>query len=217
LNPSFHGPVIMKAFNQEVLLPYGKAELFKNNLKKHSSALTTWTVVKVDKTDTVDNVAERLKTDPDLIRETNKIPKGMKIRNGSTIFVPKNESHQDNVPIELAQNPVLSLEKEFVPVPVVMRCKGKKCVAVPSNLANYYPKESANSKSASTSGQSKNHSGKTNTVSSSKSTASKSSSSTKSTAKSSTKSNTSSSNSTSTVSQKSQTKSSTSKKQVSNY
>ena len=217
LNPSFHGPVIMKAFNQEVLLPYGKAELFKNNLKKHSSALTTWTVVKVDKTDTVDNVAERLKTDPDLIRETNKIPKGMKIRNGSTIFVPKNESHQDNVPIELAQNPVLSLEKEFVPVPVLMRCKGKKCVAVPSNLANYYPKESANSKSASTSGQSKNHSGKTNTVSSSKSTAPKSSSSTKSTAKSSTKSNTTSSNSTSTVSQKSQTKSSTSKKQVSNY
>jgi len=222
LNPSFHGPVIMKAFNQEVLLPYGKAELFKNNLKKHSSALTTWTVVKVDKTDTVDNVAERLKTDPDLIRETNKIPKGMKIRNGSTIFVPKNESHQDNVPLELAQNPVLSLEKEFVPIPVVMRCKGKKCVAVPSNLANYYPKDSVNSKSVSSSGQSKNHSGKTNTVSSSKSMGSKNSASTKTQAKStqaksSTKSNTTSSNSTSTVSQKSQTKSSTSKKQVSNY
>lgn len=230
LNPSFYGPVIMRAFNQEVLLPYGKAELFKNNLKKHSSALTTWTVVKVEKTDTVDNVAERLKTDADLIRETNKIPKGMKIRNGSTIFVPKNESHQDNVPIELAQNPVLSLEKEFVPVPVVMRCKGKRCVAVPSNLANYYPKDSANLKHSTSSAQSKNHSGKTNTVGSNKSSATKHSAPTKTQAKSSTKSNVTSSKTTpakttsaktmppktTTLSQKSQTKSAASKKQMSN-
>jgi hypothetical protein len=47
------------------------------------------------------------------------------------------------VPIELAQNPSLSLEREFVPVPVVMKCKGKKCVAVPSNLANYNSKDNA--------------------------------------------------------------------------
>ena len=85
LNPSFNGPVILKAFNQEILLPYGKAELFKNNVKDYRASLTTWTVVKIDKTDTVDNVAERLKTDPEVIRETNKIPKGMKIRMGSTI------------------------------------------------------------------------------------------------------------------------------------
>jgi hypothetical protein len=44
-----------------------------------------------------------------------------------------------NAPI--AQNPILSLEREFAPVPVVMRCKGKKCVAVPSNLANYNPRD----------------------------------------------------------------------------
>jgi len=141
--------VILSGFNQEILLPYGKAELFKKNLSTNKAPLTSWTVVKLDKTDTVDSVASRLNTDADQIRDVNKIPKGMKIRSGSTIIIPKNETHHGNVPIELAQNPSLSLEREFVPVPVVMRCKGKKCVAVPSNLANYNSKDNAKVMSAS--------------------------------------------------------------------
>jgi membrane-bound lytic murein transglycosylase D len=88
-------------------------------------------------------VASRLNTDAEQIRDVNKIPKGMKIRSGSTIIIPRNETHKGDVPIELAQNPSLSLEREFVPVPVVMKCKGKKCVAVPSNLANYNSKDNA--------------------------------------------------------------------------
>jgi membrane-bound lytic murein transglycosylase D len=143
LNPSYYGPVILSGFNQEILLPYGKAELFKKNLSTNKTPLTSWTVVKLDKTDTVDNVASRLSTDADQIRDVNKIPKGMKIRSGSTIIIPRNDTHKGNVPIELAQNPSLSLEREFVPVPVVMKCKGKKCVAVPSNLANYNSKDNA--------------------------------------------------------------------------
>jgi membrane-bound lytic murein transglycosylase D len=143
LNPSYYGPVILSGFNQEILLPYGKAEIFKKNLSTNKLPLTSWTVVKLDRTDTVDNVASRLNTDADQIRDVNKIPKGMKIRSGSTIIIPRNETHKGNVPIELAQNPSLSLEREFVPVPVVMRCKGKKCVAVPSNLANYNSKDNA--------------------------------------------------------------------------
>jgi len=158
LNPSYYGPVILSGFNQEILLPYGKAELFKKNLSTNKAPLTSWTVVKLDRTDTVDSVASRLNTDADQIRDVNKIPKGMKIRSGSTIIIPKNENHQGNVPIDLAQNPSLSLEREFVPVPVVMRCKGKKCVAVPSNLANYNSKD--NAKVMSASNQSKTSSSK---------------------------------------------------------
>ena len=149
LNPSYYGPVILSGFNQEILLPYGKAELFKKNLSTNKAPLTSWTVVKLDRTDTVDSVAIRLNTDADQIRDVNKIPKGMKIRSGSTIIIPRNETHKGNVPIDLAQNPSLSLEREFVPVPVVMRCKGKKCVAVPSNLANYNSKDNAKVMSAS--------------------------------------------------------------------
>jgi len=190
LNPSYYGPVILSGFNQEILLPYGKAEIFKKNLSTNKLPLTSWTVVKLDRTDTVDNVASRLNTDADQIRDVNKIPKGMKIRSGSTIIIPRNETHKGNVPIELAQNPSLSLEREFVPVPVVMRCKGKKCVAVPSNLANYNSKD--NAKVMNASNQTK--------TTSSKEAASKSSK----TSKSSTTSNGSSS--------KSQSKSTTTKK-----
>jgi len=141
LNPSYIKPVILKGFNQEILLPYGKAEIFKMNLNDNRTQLTSWTVLKLDRTETVENVSSRLQIEPEQIREVNKIPKGMKIRAGSTILIPKNETHSTNVPLEIAQNPILSLEREFAPVPVVMRCKGKKCVAVPSNLANYNPRD----------------------------------------------------------------------------
>ena len=155
LNPSYIKPVILKGFNQEILLPYGKAEIFKMNLNDSRTQLTSWTVVKLDRTETVENVASRLQTDPEQIRDVNKIPKGMKIRAGSTILIPKNETHTPNVPLEIAQNPVLSLEREFAPVPVVMRCKGKKCIAVPSNLANYNPRDPNSGKVTTASNQGK--------------------------------------------------------------
>jgi membrane-bound lytic murein transglycosylase D len=150
LNPSYNKPVILKEFNQDILLPFGKAELFQKNLSKNKAPLASWTVVKVSKTDTVEKVATDLDVDADQIRDLNKIPKGMKIRSGSTILIPKSTIHQGNVSTELALNPVLNLEREFVPVPVVMKCHGKKCVAVPSNLANYGSKGSnVNTKTAS--------------------------------------------------------------------
>jgi membrane-bound lytic murein transglycosylase D len=133
----------LKGFNQDILLPFGKAELYQRNLSKNKAPLASWTVVKVSKTDTVEKVAADLDVEADQIRDLNKIPKGMKIRTGSTILIPKNTTHQGNVSTEFAQNPILSLEREFVPVPVVMKCHGKKCVAVPSNLANYGPKGSS--------------------------------------------------------------------------
>ncbi len=189
LNPSYYGPVILSGFNQEILLPYGKAELFKKNLSTNKAPLTNWTVVKLDRTDTVDNVASRLNTDADQIRDINKIPKGMKIRAGSTIIIPRHETHRGNVPIELAQNPSLSLEREFVPIPVVMKCKGKKCIAVPSNLANYNSKDNAKVTSASNHQNAVPSKKETNKSSgkSSKSAASNSATSSKSQSKSSTK------------------------------
>lgn len=148
LNPSFSGPVILQGFNQEILLPYGKAEIFKKNLLSDPAPLTQWTVIKVEKTDTVDNLATSLNVDIDQLREVNKIPKGMKVRAGSTLLIPKNDVVTENVPLNLAQNPFLSLEREYAPVPVVMRCQGKKCIAVPRNLANYQPRDNSKSKVA---------------------------------------------------------------------
>jgi membrane-bound lytic murein transglycosylase D len=189
LNPSYIKPVILKGFNQEILLPYGKAEIFKMNLNDNRTQLTGWTVVKLDRTETVENVASRLQTDSEQIRDVNKIPKGMKIRAGSTILIPKNETHTPNVPLEIAQNPVLNLEREFTPVPVVMRCKGKKCIAVPSNLANYNPRDPNSGKVTTASNQGKSTPAK-NGTSNNNSKSSKSTTPSKGTANSNTNKNT---------------------------
>jgi membrane-bound lytic murein transglycosylase D len=148
LNPSYNKPVILKGFNQDILLPYGKAELFQQNLNKNTTPLASWTVVKVNKTDKVESFATDLGIDADQIRELNNIPKGMKIRTGSTLLIPKQPFHQGDVSNELAKNPMINLEREFVPVPVVMKCHGKKCIPVPSNVANYASKGSGSSKSS---------------------------------------------------------------------
>jgi membrane-bound lytic murein transglycosylase D len=189
LNPSYIKPVILKGFNQEILLPYGKAEIFKMNLNDNRTQLTGWTVVKLDRTETVENVASRLQIDPEQIRDVNKIPKGMKIRAGSTILIPKNETHTPNVPLEIAQNPILNLEREFTPVPVVMRCKGKKCIAVPSNLANYNPRDPNSGKVMTASNQGKSTPAK-NGTSNNHSKSSKSTTPSKGTANSNTNKNT---------------------------
>jgi membrane-bound lytic murein transglycosylase D len=49
--------------------------------------------------------------DPNKIREINAIPKGMRIKAGSTIIVPKGNKSSD-VPTHLAENASLKLEKE---------------------------------------------------------------------------------------------------------
>ena len=125
LNPSFTKPVILKAANPQILLPFGKAEIFQDNLKKYKGPLSSWTAVVVDRTDTVDKVAANLNVDPNQLRDLNGIPKGMRIRSGSTVLVPKTTLASGDIPSHLADGGLLSLEKEFTPV--VMKCRGSKC------------------------------------------------------------------------------------------
>ncbi len=137
LNPSFTKPVILKEFNQSILLPYGKAEIFKDNLKNNQKPLASWTAVKVHKTDTVEKIAQQIQVTPADIRLVNNIPNGMKIRSGSSLLIPKKIEHLGDVDADIAQNGLLILEKDFIPVPVKMNCRDKKCIATPSKLPNY--------------------------------------------------------------------------------
>ncbi len=175
LNPSFTKPVILKEFNQAILLPYGKAEIFKDNLRVHKKPLSSWTAVKVNKTDTVEKIAQQIQVAPADIRLVNNIPNGMKIRSGSSLLIPKKTEHIGDVNADIAQNGSLILEKELTAVPVKMNCRGKKCVATPSKLPNYTPNSKINTgdskkiqknqnqtgkKTNNSSKQSKNHSTK---------------------------------------------------------
>ena len=144
LNPSFTKPVILSASGPQILLPYGKAEIYQYNLARYSKPLSNYTAVVVGKTESVDKIANSLSLDIAELKALNNIPNGMKIRAGSTLLVRKATNDEQDVPGYILDNGALNLEKEFIPVSVVMKCRGKKCVAAPTNLASYNPLQEKN-------------------------------------------------------------------------
>jgi membrane-bound lytic murein transglycosylase D len=119
LNPSFNKPVILSNANQQILLPFGHAEIFQENLKRYTKPLSSWTAVKVGKTESVDQAAKTLGVDPESLRQVNAIPKGMRIKAGSTVIIPKTNSRAGDVSSAMADNASLSLEK---PPPSAPKC-----------------------------------------------------------------------------------------------
>ena len=117
LNPSFNKPVILSNANQQILLPFAHAEIFQDNLKQYTKPLSTWTAVQVSKTESVDQAAKTLGVDVDALREVNGIPKGMRIRAGSTVLIPKTSKRPGDVSTAMAENASLSLEKPAPPTP----------------------------------------------------------------------------------------------------
>ena len=133
LNPSFNKPVILSNANQQILLPFAHAEIFQANLKSYNKPLSTWTAVKIVKTESVDQVGKTLGVDVDTLRSVNGIPKGMRIKAGSTILIPKTSSRAGDVSTAMAENASLSLVK---PAPSAPKCdksakagQSAKCVS----------------------------------------------------------------------------------------
>lgn len=156
LNPSFNKPVILSNANQQILLPFAHAEIFQVNLKGYNKPLSSWTAVKVAKTENVDQVAKTLGVDIDTLRTVNGIPRGMRIRAGSTVLIPKTSRRPGDVSTAMAENASLSLEK---PPPPALKCtkpakggKNTKCSSSKSgSKGNSSPKNATSQhKSAST-------------------------------------------------------------------
>ena len=117
LNPSFNKPVILSNANQQILLPFAHAEIFQANLKSYNKPLSSWTAVKIAKTESVDQVAKMLAVDVDALRSVNGIPKGMRIKAGSTVLIPKTSGRAGDVSTAMAENASLNLEKPTPPAP----------------------------------------------------------------------------------------------------
>ncbi len=111
MNPSFNKPVILGASDPQILLPFGRAESFQENLNNYKGRLSSWTAVQLGARETVDKLATRLNVDANQLREINGIPRGMRIKPGSTVIIPKTAKNSD-VPLHLANNAALMLEKE---------------------------------------------------------------------------------------------------------
>jgi membrane-bound lytic murein transglycosylase D len=143
LNPSFNKPVILSAANQQILLPFGHAEVFQENLKNYPGPLSTWTAIRVPATESAEQLAKRLGVSLAVLREVNAIPSGMRVKAGSTVLIPKPSTKSADVPEQLAENASLNLVR---PAPVkkaaAPAAAGKKANATPSKTAQNSPKSS---------------------------------------------------------------------------
>ena len=140
LNPSFNKPVILSNANQQILLPFGHAEIFQENLKKYTKPLSSWTAVRISKTESVDQAAKTLGVSPEALRQVNAIPSGMRIKAGSTVIIPKVGNRSGDVSSAMADNASLSLVKPPPPTPNcpkpakgVKNAKAVKCAPVKPN------------------------------------------------------------------------------------
>jgi membrane-bound lytic murein transglycosylase D len=135
MNPSFNKPVILGASEPQILLPFGRAESFQENLNAYKGPLSTWTAVRLGARETVDNLAKRLSVDANQIREVNGIPKGMRIKPGSTVIIPKSAKNSD-VPLHLANNASLMLEKDIKKTVAAKKSTSKKSTAKKSSASD---------------------------------------------------------------------------------
>ena len=136
MNPSFNKPVILGASEPQILLPYGRAQSFQENLNAYKGRLSSWTAIRLGARETVDQLATRLNVEAHQIREINDIPKGMRIKAGSTVIVPKVGKSKD-VPEYLANNTTqLLLEKEVAAKKKGVKKKGAKTTGAKKTASN---------------------------------------------------------------------------------
>ncbi|MBP0631844.1 transglycosylase SLT domain-containing protein [Cupriavidus sp. AcVe19-1a] len=113
LNPSFNRPVILGASNPQILLPFDNAERFQYNLNTYRGGLSSWTAVTVDGRERVESLAARLNVDADTLREINSIPKGMRLKAGSTVMIPRSGRHDQDISATLADTAMLAMEPDL--------------------------------------------------------------------------------------------------------
>lgn len=130
LNPSFNRPVILGAANPQILLPFDNAERFQYNLNTYRGGLSSWTAVTVDSRERVEALAARLNVDVDTLREINRIPKGMRLKAGSTVMIPRTGRHDQDISASLVDTAMLAVEPDVPDAKrVVVRAGRKDTVA----------------------------------------------------------------------------------------
>ncbi|MGY8524087.1 transglycosylase SLT domain-containing protein [Paracidovorax citrulli] len=112
LNPSFNKPVILGASNPQILLPFDNAERFQYNLNTYRGGLSSWTAVTVDGRERIESLAARLNVDPETLREVNRIPKGMRLKPGSTVMIPRSGVHTEDISAKIADSAILAMEPD---------------------------------------------------------------------------------------------------------
>ena len=115
LNPSMSRPVILAAGTPEILLPWDNADRFQRRLEEHAQKqLASWTAWAVPKTMKVSEVSKLVKMTEAELRSVNQIPKGMQVKQGSTLLVVRQGALDADVTEHLADNAIISFAPEIV-------------------------------------------------------------------------------------------------------
>ena len=138
LNPQHNKPVILAAVSPEILLPYDNAEYFKSNLAKHRGRLASWTAWVAPNTISLTEVAKKIGVTETVLRESNRVPKGMLVKSGSTLLVPRLTGKLDkDVAEHIADNASLTLTAPAKPLRLKTVRIGKKGETVASLAKKY--------------------------------------------------------------------------------
>ncbi len=136
LNPQMNKPVILAAGTPQVLLPYDNANRFLRALQAHRGALATWTAWVAPRTLKPADAARLIGMSEDELRQANRIPKGMLVKAGSTLLVPRDEG-DDDVAEHIAHNGLLALTPEGRPMRKISFKAGRKGDSVAAVARRY--------------------------------------------------------------------------------
>lgn len=111
LNSGVKTGIIPRATHPTICLPFAAAVHFIVNIGQHRGPLASMTTYTVPNRTTLLTLAKRYRTTPEVIRQANDIPAGMRLRAGATILVPKARGDHD-IPSSVASTAQLLIEPD---------------------------------------------------------------------------------------------------------
>ena len=130
-NPQMNKPVILAAGTPQVLLPYDNANQFLRALTEHRGPLASWTAWVAPRTLKPAEAAKLVGMSEADLREVNRIPPRMLVKQGSTLLVPRAAHSLQDVSLHLADNAAMLLAPDGPRLKRVVLKAGKKGTAWP--------------------------------------------------------------------------------------
>ena len=138
LNPQMNKPVILAAGTPQVLLPFEAAAQFVHALGQHRGTQASWTAWVAPRTMKPAEVARLLGMPEAQLCEFNGIPKGMLVKAGSTLLVPRSAQFTADVAEHIAEHAMLALAPDLPPLRRVSFKAGKKGDSVSAVAQRYH-------------------------------------------------------------------------------
>lgn len=95
LNPQHRTPVIVAAPGAELLLPVEREQTFRDAIGNHQGHLASWGAARVQKRQSIGDLAKTHAISPARFREVNDIPIGHAVAPGSVVLVPRRPNASD--------------------------------------------------------------------------------------------------------------------------